>query len=244
MEPEKEQNRPKRVTRVLCAADPRGSEEAIHALLRAADEFDVQAIAVVGDLTADAVDRATDYRTVFRALGATEHHTFWVPGPSDAPVGEYLREAHNFEIVYPLMRGVHGTAAFAPGMQLVAGFGGEVDDDPEAPRDELRRLRYPRWEAEYRLKILQRELADHERPILLFATPPAHKGLGTRGSEALMQLAATVRARLVVCGGPAAAMTIGRTLVVAPGSLAEGSYAVADLQARTAEIGELSARSR
>jgi Icc-related predicted phosphoesterase len=99
MGPEKEQSRPKRVSRVLCAGDPRGSEEAIGALLRAAEELDVQAIAVVGDLSAGAGDRPTT-------------------------------------------------------------------------------------------------------------------------------------------------MTIGRTLVVAPGSLAEGSYAVADLHARSAELGELSARSR
>jgi Icc-related predicted phosphoesterase len=244
MGPEKAQNRSKRVSRVLCAADPRGSEEAIAALLRLAEEADVQAIAVVGDLSADAGDRATDYRTLFRALGAAGHPTFWVPGASDAPVDDYLREAYNVETVYPFVRGVHGTAAFAPGTQLVAGFGGEVDDDPEAVRDEQRRLRYPRWEVEYRLKILQHELAEHEHPILLFSTPPAHKGLGTPGSEALAQFAATVRARLVVCGGPPATMTIGRTLVVAPGSLAEGGYAVADVHALSAELGELSARSR
>ena len=39
-------------------------------------------------------------------------------------------------------------------------------------------------------------------------------------------------------------MMIGRTLVVAPGSLADGSYAVADLHSRTAELAELSVTSR
>ena len=38
-------------------------------------------------------------------------------------------------------------------------------------------------------------------------------------------------------------MTLGRTLVVAPGSLADGSYAVADLHSRTAELSELSVPS-
>lgn len=90
---ETEQARPaKRVRRILCAADPRGSVEAIDALLRAASSDDVQAIAALGDLGGAGGDRAEDY---------------------------------------PSLHGVHGTAAFAPGTVLVAGFGGEVDDDPE-----------------------------------------------------------------------------------------------------------------
>ena len=53
-----------------------------------------------------------------------------MPGPGDAPISDYLREAYNMETVFPLLRGVHGTAAFAPdGHLLFAGMGGEVDDD-------------------------------------------------------------------------------------------------------------------
>jgi uncharacterized protein len=204
-----------------------------------AADLDVQAIALVGDLSGDD-DRAADYRAVFRALGRTGLDAYWVPGPSDAPVEDYLREAHNVEVVHPLLHGVHGTVAFAPGTVLVAGFGGEVHDDPAGPRDEVRRLRYPRWEVEYRLKLIGRELSEHEQPILLFSTPPSHKGRGTAGSEALAELAVTHRARLVVCGGAPTAMTLGRTLVVGPGPVTAGSYAVADLHARTAQHAELS----
>jgi Icc-related predicted phosphoesterase len=239
-----EQARTKRVRRVLCAADPRGSAPAIDALVDAAGDHDVQAIAVVGDLAGDGDDRLADYRTLFQALGRAGFHAYWVPGPSDAPVEQYLREAHNIEIVHPLLHGVHGTMAFAPGSVLVAGFGGEVDDDPAGARDEVERLRYPRWEAEYRLKLLERELSEHDQLVLLFATPPAHKGLKAAGSEALAELAVTHRARLVVCGGSRGTMMLGRTLVVAPGSLADGNYAVADLHARTAELSELSMSSR
>jgi hypothetical protein len=158
-------------------------------------------------------------------------------------VGDYLREAYNIEVAYPFLHGVHGTAAFGPGTVLVAGFGGEVDDDPDAARDEFERLRYPRWEPEYRLKLIQRELGEHEQPILLFATPPAHKGIDAPGSEAVAELAVTLRARLVVCGGERRSMMLGRTLVVAPGPLAEGCYAVADVHSRTAELSQLSVRT-
>jgi Icc-related predicted phosphoesterase len=230
------------VSRVLCVAEPRGSADAADAVQRLAGELDVQAIAVVGDLGGDG-DRPAQYRALFRALGSTGVDTYWVPGPSDAPVADYLREAHNIEIAYPFLYGVHGTAAFAPGTVLVAGFGGEIDDDPGGPRDETTRLHYPRWEVEYRLKLLTRMLPEHEQPILLFATPPAHKGIGAQGSEALAEFIATYRARLVVCGGERRTMLLGRTLVVAPGSIAEGSYAVADLHARTAELSGLSARA-
>jgi Icc-related predicted phosphoesterase len=116
-------------------------------------------------------------------------------------------------------------------------MGGDVSDDPDAPRDELQRLRYPRWEPEYRLKLV-RELDEHEL-VLLLATPPAHKGHGTTGSEVLTELIASHRPRLVVSGGERRVEMIGRSLVVAPGSLGDGHYAVADLHAHEAELEDL-----
>jgi hypothetical protein len=38
-----------------------------------------------------------------------------LPGPGDAPVDHCLREAYNVEVVFPFLRDVHGTMAFAPG---------------------------------------------------------------------------------------------------------------------------------
>ena len=234
---ETKQSRTQRVTRVLCAAEPRGSADAIDALVHAAGDLDVQAIALVGDLTSGGGDARADYRGVFRALGRANLPAFWVPGPADAPVEHYLREAHNIEIVHPFLHGVHGSAAFASGSVLVAGFGGEVDDDPEGARDERQRLRYPRWEAEYRLKVLG-ELGELEH-MLIFATPPAHKGLGAPGSEAVAELISTYRARLAVVGGPRTSEVLGRTMVVAPGSIAEGQYAIADLKSHEVEMLDL-----
>jgi Icc-related predicted phosphoesterase len=225
-----------RVRTVLCAAEPRGSAAEIEQLREVAREREVQAIAIVGDLGG-----GDGYRAVFRALGETALPTFWVPGPDDAPVAEYLREAHNMEVVHPLLHGVHGTAAFAPGYLLFAGLGGEISDDPDAPRDEVERLRYPRWEAEYRLKLVG-ELDEHER-VLLFATPVAHKGRGTPGSEVLAELIGTHRPRLAVCGGERRTQMIGRSVVVAPGRLADRHYAIADLETRAVELEELGVAS-
>lgn len=226
----------RRVTRVLCVGDPRGDGAAIERLLDVAGEQDVQAIAIVGDISSGG-DKDS-YRTVFKTLGSAGRPTFWVPGPNDAPIDRYLREAHNMEIVFPFLHGVHGTVAFADGHVLFAGIGGEIDDDPEAARDEQERLRYPRWEAEYRLKLI-RELDEHQI-VMAFWNPPAHKGAGTPGSEAVAELIATYRPRLVVCSGEAGSELIGRSLIVAPGSLADGGhYAIADLHAQEVELGTI-----
>jgi Icc-related predicted phosphoesterase len=226
-----------RVDRVLCAADPRGSSEAIEHLLETAANANVQAIALVGDLNGGRAG-AEGYRTVFKALGKRDHPTYFVPGPADAPIEEYLKEAHNLETVFPHLHGVHGTAAFC-GSALFAGMGGEISDDPGAHRDEIEALRYPRWEAEYRLKLL-RELDEHQL-VALFSTHPAHKGLGTPGSEEVAQLVNTFRPRLVVAAGARGTEMLGRSLVVAPGRLSDGHYAVADIQAQEAELSELGA---
>jgi hypothetical protein len=163
-----------------------------------------------------------------------------VPGPGDAPIADYLREAHNFEVVFPALRGVHGSVAFAPDHHLVfAGLGGEVSDDPEATRDEIERLHYPRWEPEYRLKLLG-ELGEHQF-VILFWTPLAHKGHAVAGSEVLAELVGTHRPRLVVCAGEQGSELLGRSLVVSPGSLSDGHYAVADLHSQGVELEQLAA---
>ena len=129
------------------------------------------------------------------------------------------------------MHGVHGTLARADDQVLVAGMGGEISDDPHAERDEQSRLRYPAWEAEYRLKTIA-QLDEVPLKVLLFATPPAHEGLGMRGSDVVKELIATYRARLAVFAGPSPAEAhLGRTLVVAPGPLDQGTAAMVDLRA-------------
>ena len=142
-----------------------------------------------------------------------------------------------------MVRGLHGTAAFAPDTEVVfAGMGGEISDNPDTPRDEQSRLRYPRWEAAYRLKVLN--LLDYNELVMLFASAPAHKGHNTPGSEAVAELVGTYRPRLVVCGGPRGVEILGTSLVVAPGSLAGGQYAMAEVHAGTAELAELSVAAR
>jgi Icc-related predicted phosphoesterase len=222
-----------RVSRILCAGNPQGSVEAIRRLLALADERDVQAIALVGDLGA-----AHDgYREVFRALAASASPVYWVPGPADAPSDRYLREAYNIETAFPLLHGVHGTAAFGPGGVLFAGMGGDINDGPEGAQDDRKRLSYPRWELEYRLKLLRE--VEYNELVLLLWTPPAHKGIGSSGSQAVAELVNTYRPRLVICGGEQMSEVLGRSPVLSPGNLRTGQYAVADLRSQSVGLADV-----
>jgi Icc-related predicted phosphoesterase len=228
----------RRVNRILCAANPRGSAEAIEQMLATAGERRVDAVTLAGNIGDH--DGRWD---VLRALGRAQLPVYWVPGPGDAPVDRYLRDAFNIEIAFPLLHGVHGTIAYASGGVLVAGLGGEISDDPEEPREEQTHLRYPRWEVEYRLKVLQ-EVTKYNQLVLLFTTPPAHKRLSSGGSEVVAELVNTYHPRLVVCAGERGVEIIGTSLTVAPGDLGDGHYAIADLHTKAAELEELAGVTR
>jgi uncharacterized protein len=206
----------------------------VERLLEAAGEDEADALALLGDLGSKEAE-VREYAAVLRTVGRANLPAFYVPGPGDAPFGKYLREAHNTEVVFPSMHGVHGAFALAPGFQLLfAGMGGEIVDDPHHEREELERLSYPGWEVEYRLKIL-REIKDYPK-VFLFTTPPAHKGLHEGGSEVLAEMVKTYAPVLVLTGGEGFHREqLGTSLVVAPGRLSEGEYAIVDLSEREVE---------
>lgn len=214
------------ISKLVAAADPRGDIEAVRRVAHEAGS-NANAILLVGSLTPKGAD-PRQYSRVLKALAEPQLPAFYIPGPDDAPFVEFLREAANFEVVFPHIHGVHGTFAMAP-HTVFSGMGGAIVDSGDVQRDEIESLRYPGWEVEYRLKFL-RELKDYEK-IFLFTTWPEHKGLGQRGSSVLAEMIKTYSPRLVVVNGtePSRAM-IGTSLVVSPGSLAEGNYALIDLR--------------
>jgi len=160
---------------ILATSNPMGDLEALEKFVRIAPDTGADAIALIGNLMPKTA-KSRDYAAFFRILSEAHLPTAYIPGPEDAPIWEYLREAANVELVHPQMRNVHETFTFWRGPYLVAGVGGEITDEGEPEEEEA--LRYPAWVAEYHLKALW-ELKDYPK-IFLFHTMPYHKGLGRR----------------------------------------------------------------
>jgi Icc-related predicted phosphoesterase len=225
------------IRKLLAVGSIRGALEPLKQLLERVSDLEVDVVAVVGDLGAPS-SKGDTYRAIFKALGKTAVPAYWVPGPTDAPISEYLRESYNIEIVYPQLHGVHGSATVGPSNVVFAGMGGEIVDDPGAIRSEESLLRYPGWEAEYRLRVIQ-ELGPPER-VLLFTTRPAHKGLHEAGSEVLAELIKTYSPKLAIVSGEGATEErLAKTLVVCPGRIEQGIYSVVDFRDFSVEVGTL-----
>lgn len=225
------------VRKLIVASHANGDVQAVEKLAKVAQELEADAIALVGDLAPKSAT-PRDYGKLFKALAEANLPTFFVPGPDDVPIYEYLREAANIEIVYSHLHGVHGTFCVAPGYVIFSGMGGDIIDDPATVREEVETLRYPAWEVEYRLKVLN-ELRDYQK-IFLFTTPPAHKGLKEPGSQELAEFIKTYNPRLVVVRGkePQQEM-LGVSMVAVPGYLCEGNYAFVNLLEHTFRAGKL-----
>ena len=216
----------RRIEQILAVGPINGNLGSLEAVLEGVVPLGADA-AVVGDLGAPWSNAAT-YRSIFRTLGTSGTPTYRVPGITDAPVRRYLLESYNMEIAFSHLHGVYGTAALGPGPVTFAGMGGDIVDDPRTIRMEEALLRYPGWEAEYRLKALA-ELRDYAK-VLLFTTPPPHKGLGTPGSRVLAELIKTYNPRLAVVAGERPGTTLlAKTHVVSPGRIDRGDYALIDL---------------
>ncbi len=229
----------RRYTRKLLAlANPQGNVENLQKALELVPELDVDAVALLGNLTSG----NGEYKDFFRVLGRSAVPVFYVPGQQDAPARDYLREAYNIEVAFPHLHGVHGSFAFGPGHVIFAGMGGDISESGQE-RDEESQLRYPAWEVEYRLKVLY-ELRDYLK-IFLFQRAPAHKGLHESGSQELAELIKTHNPRLVVSydndyqGSVFGHEWLGSSLIVVPGSLAEGDFSVVDVLESKVETGNV-----
>ncbi len=182
-----------------------------------------------------------EYESFFKGLGELNIPVFYIPGKFDAPIERYLREAFNYEIVYPHIRNVHKSFSLYRGHYELVGMGGEVT---EKEREEKFVLRYPRWEVEYHLKII-RDLRPFEL-IMLFYTPPYGGKLDLQngkhtGSEVVEDFIKTYDPSFVFVGTGVepGEEIIGTSLVINPGSLKDGQYALVNLRKREVQFGTL-----
>jgi HSP20 family molecular chaperone IbpA len=106
-----------------------------------------------------------------------------------------------------------------------------IYDDPRALTGEDILVHYPGFEVERRFKLI--DAPDVQQKVFLFATPPAHKGLGTRGSEVVAEVVKTYRPRIVVVAGERKGqLSLGKSLVVWPGRAEIGWHGLVDVRAR------------
>ncbi len=175
-----------------------------------------------------------DYELFFKGMGELKVPVFYIPGKFDAPIDRYLREAFNYELVYPHIRNIHKSFSFYRNHYELVGFGGEIS---EKTREERFLLQYPRWEVEYHLKII-RDLRPMEL-IMVFYTPPYGGKLDLKegrhtGSEVVEDFIKTYDPTFafVGSGSEQGEEIIGTTHVVNPGALREGRYALLNLRRR------------
>ncbi len=183
-------------------------------------------------------DDAASLGRFFQVLSSLGVPACLVPGRTDAPERLFLQAACNAEIVAARIYNVHRSFAPLGGNWIAAGFGGEITEEE---RDHDFFLRYPGWEAQFSLEFLRH--LDQDR-ILVFHTPPADELLGrpTGGHQIVGHILKTYSPRIAFCaspGGRRGKLTLGNTLVVFPGRLAEGDYAIVDTKERMVAFGDL-----
>jgi Icc-related predicted phosphoesterase len=181
------------------------------------------------------------YAQFYQLLGALKLPVYVVPGHLDAPERIFLQASLDRETIAPEIALVHRSFAFAGRNFVVAGFGGRLTD---GERETTWVLEYPAWEAEFSFDFLNR--LDQDR-IMLFHTPPTGTELDLQqdrhiGAPVVNTLIKAYHPKLVVCGhaldGQGKAW-IGSSLVVNPGPLAEGYYALIDLRDEKVYFGDV-----
>jgi Icc-related predicted phosphoesterase len=196
----------------------------------------------------EALDRESrltgqSYANVFTLLGNLGVPVYLIPGEHDAPFTTLTGalQAHwGTGRLILAHRAVHAL----PSGDAVAGFGGLLT----AARDDARLLlHFPDWMAQNafeNLAAFSSVFREARRRIFLFAMPPRaanldlHGGTHT-GDETLNTIIKTYKPHLVCCGGSdgnRGVEVIDSALVVRPGSLVEGSYAVVDLDRMQAQL--------
>lgn len=253
--------------RALVFSDVHGEFEPLRSLMRIAPDLDCDFGLFCGDIVrghargdeflaakeeerepdtcAEAVgeERAEDYALYAEFYGTLRPcpmPVFGVPGNMDAPEGRYLTCSLAEEGADSPLEVVH-RAIVKHGEWAIAGLGGEIT---QVNREEFFVLQYPRWEAMHQLRVWT--LVEGRR-IMVLHTPPIGDVVdrddgGHKGCEVVNELIHTFRPELAVCGHAHDAQgheTIANTLVVNPGALKSGNYAVVDLDSMEVDLGRL-----
>jgi Icc-related predicted phosphoesterase len=179
------------------------------------------------------------YNAFFSTLADAEPRAYVIPGTKDAPLDVFLQVAGNREVIAHNIHVVHNritTKFVSPQARdmYVCGIGGMINDKES---ENFFVLQYSRWQALYTAE----GFVEYPDPkLLLLHTPPAI--MSDKGSKVVDEIISTVRPSHAFCGaidGLQAEKTVGTTLVVSPGALSDGNYAILDSLAKTVEFKRL-----
>jgi Icc-related predicted phosphoesterase len=201
----------------------------------------VEAVVFAGNILKSEARRgsARSFQRFFRVLGSLKSPAFLVPGKNDTPERFFLQAAFNAEIVAAGVFMVHRSFAPMGRNYVVAGFGGEITD---GMREGESSLKYPSWEAQFSLDFLRH--LDQER-LLIFHTAPEEEfddAAPSKGHAAVSHIIKAYSPPFAICcraGGSKGKLTVGNTLIVCPGRLSDGDYAVLDTAERKVALGNL-----
>ncbi|HEY0603592.1 MAG TPA: universal stress protein [Herpetosiphonaceae bacterium] len=186
------------------------------------------------------------YHAAIERLGSLGAPIYLIPGAHDPSLATINRLVKTYGGPAHIHL-VHRTTAVLGTTDVVAGFGGKLTQE-QPTTDES--IHFPAWEARVAFEHLHAYndvFRSAPRRIFLFAVPPQSTHTDRQASEdqgvgLLTSLIRAYQPALVCCGGPAGTRgveMIDGTQVVNPGWLADGAYALIDLQNLTVHFKRL-----
>ncbi len=193
------------------------------------------------DLTSiskEAGEDLTLYDTFYSSMNELSVATYVVPGNMDAPFARYARVAEEAPAKYPRVRFAHQRLLPLSEEFMLLGVGGELS---EREREDFFVLVFPEWEARY-AAIAGREIS--RSLILLTHTPPVGAQVdldagGHKGSLVVNRLIDMLAPAYLFCGHAHKAQAqeqLAGTVIVNPGALKDGRYALVDTSRERVEL--------
>jgi hypothetical protein len=212
--------------RFLVCGGLHGSEKALSELRRLALERQPDGLFFVGGILPPEPSPEPTLshwmQRFFETLGELDVFSAVLPGPFDTPLEEFFRVGMHMEKEYPSVHLAHANLIAADGL-AVCGIGGCLIEEGLPQPDTCSHVC-----ADYFLRSL--DLAEQPRKILLLPSAPLSLG-GDAAGQLIDTLIRNHSADLCVVAGATERRGIqraGRTLIVNPGCLADGSAAWVD----------------
>jgi len=180
------------------------------------------------------------YQTFYQAIKGFNLPFFAIPGNVDSPLSQYIQIAWETMKKDVNLHMAHSHPHILDDHLVISGFGGEITEEE---REDFFVLQFPRWEVEVGLSFLSG--FPHEK-ILLAHTPP----LGIldadddkhKGNQVINDLIRKFRPRWLFCGhahGARGTEMVEECMVVNPGALKNGFYALVDTERKEVELKSL-----